>query len=70
MDKMVKTPEMITINEMTDRRVTRIGEPSPEVVAAAHSTSWPTTATRVTYGFCFRFFGRDRVEEEAEMERE
>lgn len=52
---MVRTADTITINEMTNRRLTRIGEPSP---VGADSRSWPTTATKVTYGsFCF---GKDR----------
>lgn len=55
-DRMVRTAEMITINEMTDRRVTRIGEPSP---VGADSRSWPATATRVTYGSVW-FCGKDR----------
>lgn len=64
-DRMVRTTEMMTIKEMTDRRVTRIGEPSP---VGADSMSWPTTATRVTYGL----FGFERriEEKEAEMKRE
>lgn len=48
-ETMVSTAEMMTMYEMTDRRVTRIGdEPSP---VRADSRSCPTKATRVTYGF-------------------
>lgn len=54
---MVSTAEMMTMYEMTDRRVTRIGdEPSP---VRAVSRSCPTKATRVTYGF---FFGEEEDE--------